>query len=478
MSGDVFGNGMLLSPHIRLVAAFDHRHVFLDPNPDPATSFAERARMFALERSSWADYDPAAISAGGGVYPRTAKTIPLSPAVQAALGIDAHALPPAELIRAILQAPVDLLYNGGIGTYVKAARETHLQVGDRANDAVRVNGTDLRCKVIGEGGNLGCTQFGRIEFAQRGGRINTDAIDNSAGVDCSDHEVNIKILLETVVSDGEMTEAAQCAARGDDRRSRAARAARQLLPDAGAVDRRPLCGRAARRRGAPDALARTRGPPEPRDRIPADRRRSRRTAGREARPHVAGTRGAARVQQDVAVRRAARIRRARGSAGGRDARRLLPEAAAAALQRTDAPPSAAPRDPRDAPDQRAREPRRLRVRAPADGGDRREARRHRAGVHHGARRVRPRCGVARYRRARQPRRRRRAGAHVRRRRAAAGTRGAVVPAASAVRRGGRWWRHRADRALPRRGGAACTAIAVAAAGRRSRGAVRTAARAG
>ena len=194
MSGDVFGNGCCC----RRISGWSPRSItgtFLDPNPDPATSFAERARMFALERSSWADYDPAAISAGGGVYPRTAKTIPLSPAVQAALGIDAHALPPAELIRAILQAPVDLLYNGGIGTYVKAARETHLQVGDRANDAVRVNGTDLRCKVIGEGGNLGCTQFGRIEFAQRGGRINTDAIDNSAGVDCSDHEVNIKILL-------------------------------------------------------------------------------------------------------------------------------------------------------------------------------------------------------------------------------------------------------------------------------------------
>ncbi len=206
MSGDVFGNGMLLSPHIRLVAAFDHRHVFLDPTPDPAASFAERARLFALERSSWADYDTAAISAGGGVYPRTAKTIPLSAAVQAALGIDAAALAPNELIRAILQAPVDLLYNGGIGTYVKAARETNAQVGDRANDAVRVNGAELRCKVIGEGGNLGFTQFGRIEFAQRGGRINTDAIDNSAGVDCSDHEVNIKILLGLVVSDGEMTE--------------------------------------------------------------------------------------------------------------------------------------------------------------------------------------------------------------------------------------------------------------------------------
>ncbi|MFX1766817.1 NAD-glutamate dehydrogenase [Paraburkholderia sp. A1RI-2L] len=205
MSGDVFGNGMLLSPHIKLVAAFDHRHIFLDPNPDPATSFAERSRLFALERSSWADYDPAAISAGGGVFARTVKTIPLSAAVQSALGIEAASLAPTELIRAILLAPVDLLYNGGIGTYVKAARETHAQVGDKANDAVRVNGAELRCKVVGEGGNLGVTQFGRIEFAQRGGRINTDAIDNSAGVDCSDHEVNIKILLGLVVADGEMT---------------------------------------------------------------------------------------------------------------------------------------------------------------------------------------------------------------------------------------------------------------------------------
>ncbi len=206
MSGDVFGNGMLLSPHIRLVAAFDHRHIFLDPDPDPATSFAERRRLFNLERSSWADYDAALISAGGGVFPRTAKTVVLTPAVQAALGIEAPALTPTELIRAILQASVDLLYNGGVGTYVKAARETNAQVGDRANDAVRVNGADLRCKVVAEGGNLGFTQFGRIEFAQRGGRINTDAIDNSAGVDCSDHEVNIKILLGLVVADGEMTQ--------------------------------------------------------------------------------------------------------------------------------------------------------------------------------------------------------------------------------------------------------------------------------
>ena len=206
MSGDVFGNGMLLSRHIRLLAAFDHRHIFLDPDPDPATSFAERERMFALERSSWADYDHTKISSGGGVFPRTAKAIPISPAVQAVLGVSATALAPNELIRAILLAPVDLLYNGGIGTYVKATRETHAQAGDRANDAVRVNGAQLRAKVVAEGGNLGLTQLGRIEYAQKGGRINTDAIDNSAGVDCSDHEVNIKILLGLVVADGEMTE--------------------------------------------------------------------------------------------------------------------------------------------------------------------------------------------------------------------------------------------------------------------------------
>ncbi len=206
MSGDVFGNGMLLSPHIRLLAAFDHRHIFLDPDPDCARSLAERQRLFDLPRSSWADYDTALISAGGGVYPRTAKTIPLSPQVQAVLGVQSATMAPAELMHAILTAPVDLLYNGGIGTYVKASTETHLQAGDRSNDAIRVNGNELRCKVVGEGGNLGFTQLGRIEFARNGGRMNTDAIDNSAGVDCSDHEVNIKILLGLVVADGEMTE--------------------------------------------------------------------------------------------------------------------------------------------------------------------------------------------------------------------------------------------------------------------------------
>jgi len=205
MSGDVFGNGMLLSRHIRLVAAFDHRHVFLDPDPDPEASFRERERVFALPRSSWADYDSGLISKGGGIWPRTAKSIPLSPEVRRALDVAAERLTPADLIRAILKAPVDMLYNGGIGTYVKAAGESHAQAGDRANDAVRVDGRELRCKVVVEGGNLGLTQLGRIEFGLAGGRINTDAIDNSAGVDCSDHEVNIKILLDAVVGDGELT---------------------------------------------------------------------------------------------------------------------------------------------------------------------------------------------------------------------------------------------------------------------------------
>ena len=207
MSGDVFGNGMLLSRHIRLLAAFDHRHIFIDPSPQAAASFAERERLFALPRSSWADYDSTLIAAGGGVWPRSAKSIPLSPEARAALGIEGEVkqMSPTELVHAILRAPADLFYNGGIGTYVKASDESHAECGDRANDATRVNGRDLRCKVVAEGGNLGCTQRGRIEFALAGGLINTDAIDNSAGVDCSDHEVNIKILLNTVVREGELT---------------------------------------------------------------------------------------------------------------------------------------------------------------------------------------------------------------------------------------------------------------------------------
>jgi glutamate dehydrogenase len=207
MSGDVFGNGMLLSEHIRLVAAFDHRHIFVDPNPDAAVSYAERRRLFELPRSSWADYDTSLISAGGGVFSRSAKSIPVNAQMRAALGIEdgVTKMTPAELMKAILRAPVDLLWNGGIGTYVKASTESHADVGDKANDAIRVDGQDVRAKVIGEGGNLGATQLGRIEFARAGGRVNTDAIDNSAGVNTSDLEVNIKILLNGLVAEGDMT---------------------------------------------------------------------------------------------------------------------------------------------------------------------------------------------------------------------------------------------------------------------------------
>jgi glutamate dehydrogenase len=207
MSGDVFGNGMLLSDKIKLVAAFDHRHIFLDPDPDPAAAIGERRRLFELPRSSWADYNTDLISSGGGVYARDRKAIPVTAPIAARLGItaDVSTLTPAEMIRAILQAPVDLLWNGGIGTYVKASSEPNAAAGDRTNDAVRVDGRELRCRVVGEGGNLGLTQLGRIEYARSGGRINTDAIDNSAGVDTSDHEVNLKILLDRAVADAAIT---------------------------------------------------------------------------------------------------------------------------------------------------------------------------------------------------------------------------------------------------------------------------------
>jgi glutamate dehydrogenase len=205
MSGDVFGNGMLLSRQTRLLAAFDHRHIFLDPDPDPETSYAERERLFALPRSSWDNYDRSKISKGGGVFPRTQKSIPLSDEARKLLDTSAEALSPPELISLVLKAQAELLYLGGIGTYVKARHESNLDVGDKANDAVRVNGADLRVKVVGEGANLGFTQAGRIEFAEAGGRIDTDAIDNSAGVDSSDHEVNIKIAAGALERQGQLT---------------------------------------------------------------------------------------------------------------------------------------------------------------------------------------------------------------------------------------------------------------------------------
>lgn len=205
MSGDVFGNGMLLSAHTKLVAAFNHMHIFLDPNPDPKASFAERQRLFNLPRSAWSDYDAKLISAGGGIFERKAKSIRLSAEVKQRFGIAQDQVTPNELIQILLKAEVDLLFFGGIGTYVKATDETHADVGDRANDALRINAADLRCRVVGEGANLGCTQRGRVEAALGGKRINTDAVDNSAGVDTSDHEVNIKILLNEAVANGDLT---------------------------------------------------------------------------------------------------------------------------------------------------------------------------------------------------------------------------------------------------------------------------------
>jgi glutamate dehydrogenase len=206
MAGDVFGNGMLLSDQIKLIAAFNGTHIFLDPNPDPAISFKERQRLFNLPRSTWEDYNPKLMTTGGGVFKRNLKSIKLSNEVKKVLATSATALTPNELIQAILKAPVDLLWNGGIGTFVKAKQESHLDAGDRSSDHIRIDGHDLRCRVVGEGGNLGFTQLGRIEYALNGGRLNTDFIDNSGGVDCSDHEVNIKILLNERVLKKQMTE--------------------------------------------------------------------------------------------------------------------------------------------------------------------------------------------------------------------------------------------------------------------------------
>lgn len=205
MAGDVFGNGMLLSKHICLQAAFNHMHIFIDPTPDSAKSHTERERLFNLPGCSWEDYNKKLISAGGGIFSRHVKSISLTPQIKKMLGTQKQSMSPNDLIQAILKMEVDLLWNGGIGTYVKSSKETHLEVGDRANDALRINGSELQAKVVGEGGNLGFTQLGRIEFAANGGRINTDAIDNAGGVDCSDNEVNIKILLNTLVQNGDLT---------------------------------------------------------------------------------------------------------------------------------------------------------------------------------------------------------------------------------------------------------------------------------
>ena len=395
MSGDVFGNGMLLSRHIRLVAAFDHRHVFLDPDPDPARGFDERARLFALPRSSWADYDPALISPGGGVFPRTAKAVPLSDEMRRALDVDAEALPPDELIRAILRAPVDLLWNGGVGTYVKASTEANTDVGDKNNDAVRIDATELRCRVVGEGGNLGFTQRGRIEFARGGGHINTDAIDNAAGVNCSDHEVNIKILLDRVVRDGDLTGKQRdelLAAMTDD-------VAAQVLGDNDGQTRAlsVAAAQAAAMRDVHvrylDALERAGRLDRALEQLPTGDELT--GPGRDRRwPHDAGVRGRPRLQQDRAVRRAARLRRAGGPVPGPGARAVLPRRVAQPLRGPDPRAPAAARDHRDASHEQRRRPGRHHLRLPPDRGDRPGGARRRAGAHGGSGDLRAcvRCG--------------------------------------------------------------------------------------
>ncbi len=253
MAGDVFGNGMLQSRHIRLVGAFNHLHIFIDPEPDAAKSYAERQRLFENPRLGWADYDPRLISAGGGVFERAAKSIAITAEMKRAFGIAEDTLTPAELIRRLLTAEVDLLFFGGIGTFVKARAETHAQVGDKANDALRVDGEAIRARVVGEGANLGVTQKGRVAYAEKGGRIDTDAIDNSAGVSMSDHEVNIKILLGHAIATGALAGArARTAARANDRRCRRAGPARQLSPGRGAVGRRGAGAGSARPPSADD----------------------------------------------------------------------------------------------------------------------------------------------------------------------------------------------------------------------------------
>ena len=373
MAGDVFGNGMLCSPHARLIAAFNHQHVFLDPDPDPAIAYAERRRLFALPRSSWTDYDASLISAGGGVHARTLKSITLTPQVRAALAVDAERLPPDELIAAILRAPVDLLYNGGIGTYVKASGETHADAGDKANDAVRVDGASLRCRVVGEGGNLGFTQRGRIEYALHGGpageggHINTDAIDNVAGVNCSDHEVNLKILLGGVVDAREMS--------ADERNT-------LLASMTDAVAERVLHGSYVQTQALSIAGAQAVSMLGVHERLiqalEAEAGLDRALESLPTEPQIAGaqvgTAGARRARaghagrphQDLPQSGAAGLRPARGSLPGPRPRALLPGSAPRALWLRDPRPPAASRDHRHRGGQPARRSGRQHLRLPVD----------------------------------------------------------------------------------------------------------------
>jgi glutamate dehydrogenase len=303
MGGDVFGNGMLLSQHIRLVAAFNHMHIFLDPSPDAAKSFAERKRLFETPRTTWADYDAAFISKGGGVYERSAKSIDLTPQVQAMVGTDEASMTPAALIRALLKAETDLLWLGGIGTYVKASSESDADAGDRANDALRIDATELRCRVVGEGANLGLTQRARVEYALAGGSINTDAVDNAAGVNTSDREVNIKILLGARVADGEMTRKQRDRLLAKMTDEVAALVLRDNYLQSQAISLAQANGVGTGRPAGPShAQPGTGRPPRPRPRISSRRRSHRRTHRGRPVPLAAGGFGDSVLRQDDAVR--------------------------------------------------------------------------------------------------------------------------------------------------------------------------------
>ncbi|ABC64574.1 hypothetical protein ELI_12410 [Erythrobacter litoralis HTCC2594] len=357
MSGDVFGNGMLLSKAIKLVAAFDHRHIFIDPDPDPAKSWKERKRMFDLPSSSWEDYDPKLISKGGGVFPRSAKTIKLSKQARDALGIEDAQIEPDALISAILKSPNDLLWFGGIGTYIKAERENNIQVGDPANDALRVDGQDLRVKVIGEGANLGVTQAGRIEFALNGGRINTDFIDNSAGVDCSDNEVNIKIALADARRSGKLSEKKRVALLAEMTDEVAEIVLEeQPAPGAGVVDR----GR-RRRFGhgfapAADRNARGTGLSRPPDRGACRQRDVQPPRNRRGGLHAARAGGVTVVGQAGAAGRHRSKPAARRSGTAAQPVGIFPRADAPGIQEADRQPPAAPGHHRHRPCQPHRQP--------------------------------------------------------------------------------------------------------------------------
>ena len=381
MSGDVFGNGMLRERTIRLVAAFDHRDIFIDPNPDPAKSFEERARLFELSRSSWQDYKKDYISAGGGVYPRSAKEIVLSAEARSLLGLESERTTPQQVMTAILRLNTDLLWFGGIGTYIRASAETDDQVGDRINDPIRITAGALRCKVVGEGANLGMTQRGRVEAAMRGVRLNTDAIDNSAGVNTSDVEVNIKIALSPLLRDGSLTLEARNALLAE----MTDEVARLVLRN---NYQQTLALSLAQRRASEDLgfhqrqmqTAREQRAARPRGRVPAGRHGARRAAQARTGADPARARGAARLCEALALWRPARFRGSRRSLSRARARALFPEPAERALRRRARAASPAPRDHLDAAHQFDDQPRRAGLRGAHRGPDRRARADHRGGV--------------------------------------------------------------------------------------------------